>query len=781
MTIRSTLLAGTAVFAFGAAAAPVFAQSPAQPLIQVAQAAPPALVNAIAAYRDAQAAVAAAEDAGEGVDAAQAQLAEVEGELATLCEAIGQPNIDACIDLFGAAAAAPAEDRTEPEPDPEPEPEPEPLPAPEPDPQPEPEPEPEPQPLPEPEPEPAPEPQPIPDPQPEPAPEPEPEPLPQPEPEPAPEPEPQPSPEPQPLPEPVPEPDQPVAPTPDIQPVPPIQEPEPAPAENAAPPRLAAAVESYETAVAAYDEAVAANRDIAAAADAVLAAEAELQTICQALGQSEIQACVAAFGVNLEIITPEVPPAGEEAQPQEPPADAAPVEEPPVPQERPEEIPDEAAPEDQADQDAGEQPAAPELPQEDVFLEDGELGELLPGEVPIEEIAPLLDSEKDQANAFAAGRTEPEPGAPAPDAQPAPEGQQPAQPVEPAEPVAPPATDADAQAAVMLEEIAPITLEAGTRRGEARAGEAPVTAQEREEAELIGRVPPQGANIIEQIGLSVVFEYNNNIYIESPDTPRYWYENDRDYYIEDLPGGRTREVIIRADGTQIVTIRDNWGEVVRRSRIEPDGREILLVYVDEDYRRYDDQGRWIDPGRELPPLRLTIPAREYVLDASAANEQQVAQFLVQPPVEQLQRYYTIEEVKRSARLRDMVRRLEVGDLTFATASATIPASQIPTLSAVANAMLDLLIANPAETFLIEGHTDAVGADLYNLQLSDARAQSVANALTTVYGIPPENLATQGYGERYLKVNTPVAEELNRRVTIRRITPLITPVAALPAG
>src|SRR5690606_1573540 len=118
MTIRSTLLAGTAVFAFGAAAAPVFAQSPAQPLIQVAQAAPPALVNAIAAYRDAQAALAAAENAGEGVEAAQAQLAEIEGELATLCEAIGQPDIQACIDLFGTAAAAPAEDRTEPEPEP---------------------------------------------------------------------------------------------------------------------------------------------------------------------------------------------------------------------------------------------------------------------------------------------------------------------------------------------------------------------------------------------------------------------------------------------------------------------------------------------------------------------------------------------------------------------------------------------------------------------------------------------------------------------------------------
>lgn len=84
--------------------------------------------------------------------------------------------------------------------------------------------------------------------------------------------------------------------------------------------------------------------------------------------------------------------------------------------------------------------------------------------------------------------------------------------------------------------------------------------------------------------------------------------------------------------------------------------------------------------------------------------------------------------------------------------------------------------NPAETFLIEGHTDAVGSDESNLVLSDERAASVANVLTDVYGIPPENLATQGYGERYLKVQTLGPEQQNRRVTIRRVTPLVKPIA-----
>ena len=89
----------------------------------------------------------------------------------------------------------------------------------------------------------------------------------------------------------------------------------------------------------------------------------------------------------------------------------------------------------------------------------------------------------------------------------------------------------------------------------------------------------------------------------------------------------------------------------------------------------------------------------------------------------------------------------------------------------------MLEENPAETFLIEGHTDAVGSNVANLALSDERAESVAEALTKVFGIPPENLVTQGYGEQYLKIDTEERERENRRVAIRRITPLVAPVAS----
>ena len=54
---------------------------------------------------------------------------------------------------------------------------------------------------------------------------------------------------------------------------------------------------------------------------------------------------------------------------------------------------------------------------------------------------------------------------------------------------------------------------------------------------------------------------------------------------------------------------------------------------------------------------------------------------------------------------------------------------------------------------------------------------MALALTENFGIPPENLVVQGYGEEFLKVDTPLSEQANRRATVRRITSLLRQVAA----
>jgi outer membrane protein OmpA-like peptidoglycan-associated protein len=449
---------------------------------------------------------------------------------------------------------------------------------------------------------------------------------------------------------------------------------------------------------------------------------------------------------------PDQPTPPETQAPAEAPAQPTPDQQAPTPDERPAAPADQApatpetppAPAEQAPQPAqpesapAEQPAAPDA---------GQAGEAMP-----ENAAPVLDSQKEpRRERRQSGQQDGQ------QQQPAEQAAQP--PAEPAGP--PPADDRAAQESVAPVEVAPVTAEEG-RRVE-RAPD--IRRQER----------PRGADVLREIGDRVIIQFNDQTIVESNDRPRMS-RGARDVYYEDLPRGRTRETIVRENGVQVVTIRNRYGDVVRRSRIMPDGREYILSYVDDN--AYEERGGWRDPGDDLPPMRLTIPVDEYILDAERADDVDAYyDFLDQPPVERVERLYSVDEVKRSARVRDKTRRVDLDTITFDFGKASIAESEVSRLDGVAQAMERLLKQNPAETFLIEGHTDAVGTELANLALSDRRAEAVADALTDVFGIPPENLTTQGYGEQYLKVRTQEPERENRRVAIRRITALVAPVAS----
>ena len=75
-------------------------------------------------------------------------------------------------------------------------------------------------------------------------------------------------------------------------------------------------------------------------------------------------------------------------------------------------------------------------------------------------------------------------------------------------------------------------------------------------------------------------------------------------------------------------------------------------------------------------------------------------------------------------------------------------------------------------FLLEGYTDSTGNPQDNLSLSDRRAQSVAALLSKDFGVPPENLTTQGYGDQNPKEKTDGPSAANRRVVVRNVTQLM---------
>jgi outer membrane protein OmpA-like peptidoglycan-associated protein len=278
-------------------------------------------------------------------------------------------------------------------------------------------------------------------------------------------------------------------------------------------------------------------------------------------------------------------------------------------------------------------------------------------------------------------------------------------------------------------------------------------------------VQQNGATFYSEPGRVIVRE-GDGLYVRHDETERFR-EFGTDVRVEQH-GDETIQMIDRPDHSKIITITDRNGQLLKRLRRLPNGAEIVLI--DNTFRprpqRYTDEIVVIDrPVIDLPPDR-------YDLDAGSADETQIYDTLIAPPVAHLPRRYTLDEVRYSHDLRQYVRSVDLTAITFDTGSWTVQDSEIGHLQGMADAINRAIRANPNQIFLIEGHTDAVGNDVDNLSLSDRRAQTVAAIMTRNFNVPPENLTTQGYGSQFLKIQTDGAERANRRVTVRNVTSLI---------
>jgi outer membrane protein OmpA-like peptidoglycan-associated protein len=223
--------------------------------------------------------------------------------------------------------------------------------------------------------------------------------------------------------------------------------------------------------------------------------------------------------------------------------------------------------------------------------------------------------------------------------------------------------------------------------------------------------------------------------------------------------GSTRTEVLRDDGIRIVTIRDVNGRALRRVRIEPDGREYVLI---------DDTGDFAPVIlRDLPP-----PQRPATQRADASDREALRLALLAAGQRDLGRSFSLRQVREIVEVRELALEINLGGITFETNSAAILPEQAEKLREMGLLMQDIVRDNPAELFLVEGHTDAIGEAGANLLLSDRRAESVALAFNEYFGVSAENMIVQGYGERFLNIQTQSAERQNRRVAVRRITTLI---------
>jgi outer membrane protein OmpA-like peptidoglycan-associated protein len=307
------------------------------------------------------------------------------------------------------------------------------------------------------------------------------------------------------------------------------------------------------------------------------------------------------------------------------------------------------------------------------------------------------------------------------------------------------------------------------------APKAAPAAQVRSVTELKGKRQEQRQGntvIIREPGNRTIIRENNKIVIRHDESERMRRWGNAKFETR----GRERYTIVNRGGYDVYTITDDNGRLLRRYRRFPDGREYALI----DNRRRWGPGAAVAAGAVvggaialgLAMPRVTIPREQYIVDVDQAPPAMLYDTLDAPPLVPMERPYSLDEVRDNYELRARVRSVDINTINFSSGSWEISPDQVQRLQGLAEAMQKVISENPSTVFLIEGHTDAVGDPEDNASLSDRRAESVAEALTTNFNVPPENLVTQGYGEQHLRVQTEGSARENRRVEVRNVTGLM---------
>jgi outer membrane protein OmpA-like peptidoglycan-associated protein len=103
------------------------------------------------------------------------------------------------------------------------------------------------------------------------------------------------------------------------------------------------------------------------------------------------------------------------------------------------------------------------------------------------------------------------------------------------------------------------------------------------------------------------------------------------------------------------------------------------------------------------------------------------------------------------------------DIQFDYNSAEISNNSLPAVQELGKALSDASIKG--STFIVAGHTDAVGGDAYNQNLSERRADTIKRYLTEKFGIAGTDLVTVGYGKTKPKDPSAPMDPINRRVQV----------------
>ncbi len=239
------------------------------------------------------------------------------------------------------------------------------------------------------------------------------------------------------------------------------------------------------------------------------------------------------------------------------------------------------------------------------------------------------------------------------------------------------------------------------------------------------------------------------------------------------PGGRTMQRVIYpmivVPQVQVTVMTDEDGRVITQPRSAPPQTPLYPYPTPrrddyDPYRRYDFDD---DPHRDPSVIDLR--------DGARADSAAIADSLLAPPPDAGQAPPPRAETPPPPPPREdappTVRRVERAVLEtglFRAVGVNFEFNQstlLPEAEATLDVVGETMQKYPDLRFRIDGHTDAVGSEAYNQELSARRATAVRDYLVGSFGIDAGRLDTRGFGESEpIATNaTATGRTLNRRV------------------
>jgi outer membrane protein OmpA-like peptidoglycan-associated protein len=119
--------------------------------------------------------------------------------------------------------------------------------------------------------------------------------------------------------------------------------------------------------------------------------------------------------------------------------------------------------------------------------------------------------------------------------------------------------------------------------------------------------------------------------------------------------------------------------------------------------------------------------------------------------------------------------LTMGDVLFSFGKADLSSGAVRNL----DKLTGFLEKHPDRNVLVEGHTDSIGSDEFNLALSQKRADAVKEAMVGK-GVSPDRIVTKGYGKQFPVAgnDTESGRQMNRRVEVVILNEGVKPESVL---